>query len=149
MEPLITKVFIAKVKELGRKDENPSMDEQDDEEVFNNLLKDLQYRHNNYDNSNYILDKSDDDENSIGWWESEYAAMDEEERMVVTDNKMFEIKEDKTGEDGESEWEYGSDYGDNEEVVDMNDEEEHPQDDPNNYSRSVEESVGTIPRRVE
>ena len=70
MEPLITKVFIAKVKELGREDENPSMDEQDDEEVFNNLLKDLQYRHNNYDNSNYILDKSDDDENSIGWWES-------------------------------------------------------------------------------
>ena len=30
------------------------MDKHDDEEIFNNLLNNLQYRHNNYDHSNDI-----------------------------------------------------------------------------------------------
>ena len=59
------------------------MDEQDDEEDFNDLLNDVQYRHND-DDSDYILDESDDDKDSIRSWETDCTATEEEEGMVIT-----------------------------------------------------------------
>ena len=52
------------------------MENHDDEEDFNNLLKDLQYRHNNNVGRDYVLGKSDNDEGIIGSWESKYTAID-------------------------------------------------------------------------
>ena len=46
------------------------MDRQDDEEYFNNLLNDLQYGPRDNEDSNYVLDEFDDDEDSIGLWEA-------------------------------------------------------------------------------
>ena len=69
------------MKELGKEDGQPQMkngpisewsprkiimDKQGDERDFNNLLNDLKCRHKDDDNSVYVLDASDDDEDSIG-----------------------------------------------------------------------------------
>ena len=61
--------------------------------------------------------------------------------MIVTDNDIVEIEEEISGEDGEIELEHGSDNGDDEEGVEIDDEEAQPQDEPEDDSQSVEESV--------
>ena len=76
------------------------MDNHDDEEDFNDLLNDLQYRHNNDVDRDYVLGKPDNDEGIIGSREAEYSAMDKEEGMVVTDDKIVESQEEKIGEYG-------------------------------------------------
>ena len=103
------------------------------------------YRHKDDDGSNYVLDESDDDEDSIGSWEAEYASMYKEEVMIITDDDTVESEEEKPGEDVESKLEHGSDDDDDEEGVDMDDEEAHTQDDPDDDRQSVEELVVNRP----
>ena len=71
------------------------MDRQDDEEYFNNLLNDLQYGPRDNEDSNYVLDEFDDDEDSIGLWEAWYPVMDEEVGMIVTCDDIVYRKEGK------------------------------------------------------
>ena len=70
------------------------MDNHDDEEDSNNLSNDLQYRHKNDVESDYVPGKYDNDEGIIGSWEAEYAAIDKEEGMVVTNDEIVERKEE-------------------------------------------------------
>ena len=51
------------------------LDDHKDEEDFYKLINDIQHRHNDSDNSNYVPDYSDGDDNSLGSWEVEYLAM--------------------------------------------------------------------------
>ena len=62
--------------------------EQEDKEIFDNLINDLQHHHNDDNNSDYVPDNYVGDDNSLGSWEAEYAAMDEEEGMIVTDDDI-------------------------------------------------------------
>ena len=65
------------------------MDKQEYEEVFDKLINYL-HHHHNYDNgSDYVPENSDGDDNSLGSWESEYSAMDEEEGIIVTDGDIY------------------------------------------------------------
>ena len=66
------------------------MDEQEEEEDFDNLINDLQYHHNDGDNSDYVPDDYDGYDDSLGSWKVEYAAMDKEEVMIVTDDNITE-----------------------------------------------------------
>ena len=99
---------------------NIILDEQQGEGFFDNLINDLLNHHNYDDDSNYVPDDSGGDDNSLGSWEIEQAAMYEEEVMIVTDDDISkqgdisdreyssnESKEEKIG--GESEVEEGSD----------------------------------------
>ena len=63
---------------------NIILDKQEDEEVFDNLINDLQHHHNDDNYSDDVPDYSGWDDDSLGLWEAEYAAMDEEEGMIVT-----------------------------------------------------------------
>ena len=60
------------------------MDDQEDEEYVDNLIHDIQHHHNYDDNSDYVPDDSDEDDNILWSWESECIAMDEEEVIIVT-----------------------------------------------------------------
>ena len=80
---------------------NIVLDEKEDWKYFDNLINDLQHHHNDDDNSNYVPYDYDGDDNSLGSWESEYAAMDEEEGMIVTYDNIDE-------EGDTSDHEYGS-----------------------------------------
>ena len=66
------------------------MDEQEEEEDFDNLINDLQYHHNDGNNSNYVSDDYDGYDDRLGSWKVEYAAMDKEEVMIVTDDNITE-----------------------------------------------------------
>ena len=92
MEVPITEEVIARFKELGEEDKqqlmkngpifewipgNIVLDKQEDEEDFDNPINDLKHQHNDYDNSDYIPENSDGDDNILGSWEAKYAAMDE------------------------------------------------------------------------
>ena len=87
----ITEEVIASVKELGKEDKqalmenepiferipgNIVLDEQEEEEYFDNLINDLQHHHNDDDDRYYVPDNSDGDDDSLGSWEAEYAAME-------------------------------------------------------------------------
>ena len=50
----------------------------EDKEVFDNVINDLQHQNNYEDDSEYVPDDSDGDDDSLGSWEVEYAAMDKE-----------------------------------------------------------------------
>ena len=50
----------------------------EDKEVFDNVINDLQHQNNYEDDSEYVPDDSDGDDDILGSWEVEYAAMDEE-----------------------------------------------------------------------
>ena len=68
---------------------------------FDNLIKDLQHHHNGDDGRKYVPDDSDGNDDSLGLWEAEYAAMDEKKGMIVT--------YDDISEEGDiSDHEYGS-----------------------------------------
>ena len=97
--------IIARFKELGKEDNQPLMgkrsifewipgniilDEQEGKEDFDNLINDLQHHHNDEDDSKYVPANSDEDKNSLGSWESEYAAMDEKEGMIFTNDNISE-----------------------------------------------------------
>ena len=56
---------------------NIVVDKQEDEEDFDNLIDDLQHHHNDDDDRDYVSYEYDGNENSLGSWEEEYAAMDE------------------------------------------------------------------------
>ena len=101
----ITEEVITRVEELGKEDKHPLMEnrpifewipwkflleEQKDEEYFDNLINDLQHHHNDEDNSDYVSDDYDGDDDSLGSWEAKYAAMDEEEGMIVTYDDISE-----------------------------------------------------------
>ena len=96
----ITEEVITRVEELGKEDKHPLMEnrpifewipwkflleEQKDEEYFDNLINDLQHHHNDYNDSDCVPDGSCGDDNSLGSWEAEYSAMDEEEGIIFTD----------------------------------------------------------------
>ena len=68
--------------------------------------------------------------------------------MVVTNDGIAENEEEKSGEDGESELEHRSDDGDDEEGLIMDDKKAYLQDDPDNDSQSVDDSLGNRPRRA-
>ena len=77
------------------------MYEKEYEEDFYNLINDLQHQPNDDVDINYVRDDYDGDDDSLGSREAEYAAMDEKEIMIVTDDDIF--KEGDT-----SDHEYGS-----------------------------------------
>ena len=64
--------------------------EQEDEEDYGNLIKDLQHQHNYGEKRYYVPDDYDEHDNRPGSWEAEYVAMDEEEGMIVTDDDISE-----------------------------------------------------------
>ena len=76
----ITKELIPRVKELGKNDKQPLMENMpifewipgniilenhENKEFFDNLINDLQNHHNDYNDSNYVSDDSDEDSNSL------------------------------------------------------------------------------------
>ena len=61
----------------------------EDKENFDDLIHDLQHHHKNDKNSNYVPEHSDENDNSLGLWEEEYVAMDEEEGIIVTDDDIY------------------------------------------------------------
>ena len=78
---LITEEVIARVKEIGKEDKQPLMengpifewslgnivlDEQEDEEYFENLINDLQNHHNDDEGRDYVPDNYDGDDDSLG-----------------------------------------------------------------------------------
>ena len=88
-----TEEVITSVKELVKEDTqqlmengtifewipgNMLLDDQEDEEVFDNLINNLQHHHNDENVSNYVPDNSDGDNDILGSWEAEYASMEEE-----------------------------------------------------------------------
>ena len=115
--------------------------EKEYEEDFYNLINDLQHQPNDDVDINYVRDDYDGDDDSLGSREAEYAAMDEKEIMIVTDDDIFkegdtsdheygsnEIKEEKIY--GESEVEEGSDNCGDEEGADFDEEEKQLQEGP-------------------
>ena len=101
----ITEELTTRIKELGKEDKKPLMengpifewipgniilDEQEDEEYFDNLINDLQHHNNNDDNINYLPNDSDEDDDRLGSREAEYIAMDEEVGIIATDDDIFE-----------------------------------------------------------
>ena len=64
------------------------MDEQEDKYDFDNLINDLHHHHNDDNDSNYVPDYSDGDDDILVSREAEYAAMDEEEGMIVTNENI-------------------------------------------------------------
>ena len=102
------------------------MDNQEDEEVFDNLINDIQHHHNDDNNSDYLTDDSDGYDNSLESWEAEYYAMDKEEVMILIDYDIAKegyisdheygsnkSEEEKIGRESEVE-EGFDDYGDEE-----------------------------------
>ena len=69
---------------------NIVLDEHVDEAFFDKMINDLQHHHNDDEDSDYVPDDSDEYENIIGSWEAEYAAIDEEEVIIVTDDAIDE-----------------------------------------------------------
>ena len=101
----ITEELIARFKDLGEEDKqqlkkngpifewipgNIVLDKQEDEEDFDNPINDLKHQHNDDDNSDYIPENSDGDDNILGSWEAKYAAMDKEEVIIVTYDNIAE-----------------------------------------------------------
>ena len=56
---------------------NIILEDQEDKEVFDNMVNYLQHHHNNDNDSNYVTDGSGGDYDRLGSREAEYTAMDE------------------------------------------------------------------------
>ena len=82
---------------------NIILDDKEDEEDFENMINDLQHHHNDDNNSNYVAYNYYGDAHSLGLWEVEYAAMDEEEGMIVTDDDIAEYEDISDHEYGSNE----------------------------------------------
>ena len=85
MKLAITREVITRVKELGKEDRHPLMengpvferslgniilDKKEDKEVFDNLMNDLHHHHNDDNDRKYVSENSDEDDNIIGSWEA-------------------------------------------------------------------------------
>ena len=145
----VTEELIAGVEDLYKEDKkslmgngpifewrpgNIVLDKQEDKEDFYKLINDLPHHHNDDDDNDYVSENSDGDDDSLGSWESEYSAMDKEEGMIVTDDKISkegdisdheyginESEEEKI--DGETELEEGPDDCGDKECADLEEDE--------------------------
>ena len=85
------------------------MDKKEDKEDFDNLINDPQHHHNDGNDSDYVPDNYDGDEDILGSREAEYAAMDEKGGMMFIDENIS--KEGET-----SDHEYGSNKSEEEKI---------------------------------
>ena len=56
---------------------NIILDDQEEEEYFEDLIHDLQHHHNGDNDSDYLPDDYDEDDDSLGYCKSEYVSVEE------------------------------------------------------------------------
>ena len=69
---------------------NIVLDMQEDKEIFHKLINGIQHHDNDDNNSDYVTDNYNVDDDRLGSWEAEYDSMDKEEGMIVTDDDISE-----------------------------------------------------------